>query len=139
MVDPRPHQKNSDALEFSPKSRKQRTSRFEELAAANRMKDELLLSERRAREEAENANRIRSDSIALLSHDFRDPLQAIVGYTELLERGIHGPVNAAQQQDLERIRESQQRLHGLIDTLLDVATKEDSRSRSTTRESPTAR
>lgn len=139
MVDPRPHQKNSDALEFSRKARKPRSSRFEELAAANRIKDELLLSERRAREEAENANRIKSDSIALLSHDFRDPLQAIFGYTELLERGIHGPVNAAQHQDLERIRESQQRLHGLIDTLLDVATKEDSRSRDITREPSTAR
>lgn len=139
MVDPRPHQQTSDGLEFSRKARKPRNSRFEELAAANRMKDELLSTERRAREEAEDANRSKSDFIALLSHDFRDPLQAIVGYTELLERGIHGPVNAAQQQDLERIRESQQRLHGLIDRLLDVATKEHSRSRDITREPPTAR
>jgi PAS domain S-box-containing protein len=92
-----------------------------QLAAAQRIKDELLLSERRAREEAEAANRAKSEFLALLSHEFRTPLQAIFGYTELLEREIHGPLTQAQRRDLERIRQSQQLLLGLITAILDFA------------------
>jgi PAS domain S-box-containing protein len=92
-----------------------------QLAAAQRIKDELLLSERRAREEAEAANRAKSDFLALLSHEFRTPLQAIFGYTELLEREIHGPLTQAQHRDLERIQQSQQLLLGLITAILDFA------------------
>jgi PAS domain S-box-containing protein len=91
------------------------------LAAAYRSKDELLLSERKAREESEAANRAKSDFLALLSHEFRTPLQAIFGYTELLEREIHGPLNDAQRRDLQRIQLSQQHLLGLITAILDFA------------------
>lgn len=94
---------------------------IEELRAANRFKDELLLSERIAREEAEAANRAKSDVLALLSHEFRTPLQAIFGYLELLEREIHGPLTDAQRRDLQRIAQSQQHLLGLITAQLDIA------------------
>jgi PAS domain S-box-containing protein len=103
-------------------------ARTTQLAAANRIKDELLTSERRAREEAEVSNRIKSDFLALLSHEFRTPLQAIFGYTELLEREIHGPLNAPQRRYLERIQQSQQHLLGLIATILDFAKLESGQS-----------
>jgi PAS domain S-box-containing protein len=96
-------------------------SRTAQLAAANRLKDELLASERTAREEAEISNRVKSDFLALLSHEFRTPLQAIFGYTELLEREIHGPLNDAQRRDLLRIQQSEQHLLGLITAILDFA------------------
>src|SRR6266480_551792 len=96
-------------------------SRTAQLAAANRTKDALLLSERKAREQAEIANRVKSDFLALLSHEFRTPLQAIFGYTELLEREIHGPLTDAQRRDLQRIDQSQQHLLGLITAILDFA------------------
>ncbi len=96
-------------------------SRTTQLAAANRIKDELLLSERKARDEAEAANRAKSDLLALLSHEFRTPLQAIFGYTELLEREIHGPLSDAQRRDLQRIRQSQQHLLTLITAIIDFA------------------
>jgi PAS domain S-box-containing protein len=92
-----------------------------QLAAAQRIKDDLLVSERKAREEAEEANRAKSDFLTLLSHEFRTPLQAIFGYTELLEREIHGPLTQAQRGDLERIQQSQQLLLGLITAILDFA------------------
>jgi len=96
-------------------------SRTTQLAAANKMKDELLLSERKAREDAEAANRVKSDFLALLSHEFRTPLQAVFGYTELLDREIHGPLNDTQRRYLQRIHESQQHLLGVINTVLDFA------------------
>ena len=92
-----------------------------QLATAQRIKDDLLQSERKAREEAVEANRAKSDFLALLSHEFRTPLQAIFGYTELLEREIHGPLTQAQRRDLERIQQSQQLLLGLITAILDFA------------------
>lgn len=97
------------------------SSRTTQLATANHIKDELLASERKAREEAEVSNRIKSDFLALLSHEFRTPLQAILGYTELLEREIHGPLSDTQRRYLQRIQQSQQLLLGLITTILDFA------------------
>ena len=96
-------------------------SRTAQLASANLKKDQLIFSERKAREEAEIANRVKSEFLALLSHEFRTPLQAIFGYTELLERQIHGPLNEGQMRDLKRIQQSQQHLLGLITSILDFA------------------
>jgi PAS domain S-box-containing protein len=81
----------------------------------------VLASERKAREEAEVSNRLKSDFLALLSHEFRTPLQAIFGYTELLEREIHGPLTDTQRRYLQRIQQSQQLLLGLVTTILDFA------------------
>jgi len=92
-----------------------------QLAAAYRAKDELLVAERRARADAEAANNAKTDFLALMSHEFRTPLQAIFGYTELLEREIHGPLTDAQRGDLQRIQQSQQHLLGLITAILDFA------------------
>jgi PAS domain S-box-containing protein len=91
-------------------------------------RNELLESERKAREEAEVSNRIKSDFLALLSHEFRTPLQAIFGYTELLEREIHGPLTDPQRRYLQRIQQSQQLLLGLITTILDFAKLESGQS-----------
>jgi signal transduction histidine kinase len=43
------------------------------------------------------------------------------GYTDLLEREIHGPLNDAQHRDLERIQQSQQQLLGLIRAMMDFS------------------
>lgn len=96
-------------------------SRTAQLAAATLKKDQLIYSERKARDDAEKANRVKSEFLALLSHEFRTPLQAIFGYTELLEREIHGPLTEAQRRDLKRIQQSQEHLLRLITTILDFA------------------
>jgi PAS domain S-box-containing protein len=68
--------------------------------------------------EVEAANRAKSEFLTSLSHELRTPLNAIGGYTELLALGVRGPVNDAQKQDLERIRQSQQHLLILVNDLL---------------------
>jgi signal transduction histidine kinase len=96
-------------------------SRTTQLAATTRTKDELLARERKAREDAEMSNLVKSDFLALLSHEFRTPLQAVFGYTELLDADIHGTLNESQRLYVQRIKQSQQHLLGLINTILEFA------------------
>jgi PAS domain S-box-containing protein len=81
----------------------------------------LLDSEREARQEAESANRAKSDFLAIMSHELRTPLNAIGGYAGLMELGVHGPLTEAQQNDLARIQIGQRHLLGLINEVLNYA------------------
>ncbi|MBE9047810.1 response regulator [Pleurocapsales cyanobacterium LEGE 10410] len=48
-------------------------------------REQLLERERTAREEAEEANRIKDEFLAIVSHELRSPLNPIVGWTTLLQ------------------------------------------------------
>jgi signal transduction histidine kinase len=74
-----------------------------------------------AREEAERANRAKSDFLAVMSHELRTPLNAIGGYAQLIELGIHGPVTNAQREALLRIERNKDHLLSLINDVLSYA------------------
>jgi len=82
---------------------------------------ELFEAARRARAEAEEANRAKTEFLAVMSHELRTPLNAIGGYTQLLELGIRGDVTAEQKLDLQRIQRSARHLLSLINQILNFA------------------
>ena len=81
----------------------------------------LYAAERQARESAEAAARTKTEFLATMSHEFRTPLNAILGYAQLLELGVLGPNTPSQQLHVERLQASARHLLGLIDDVLDVA------------------
>jgi PAS domain S-box-containing protein len=81
----------------------------------------------RRRQEAELANRSKSEFLAAMSHELRTPLNAIGGYAELLALGLRGPLTDPQREDLQRIRLSQQRLLGIINDILNFSRVEAGR------------
>lgn len=84
---------------------------------------------RRAKEAAEAASRAKSDFLAVMSHELRTPLTAVMGYAEILETGMKGPLTDAQRRDLERIKASARHLTDLIEEILGFSRLESGREK----------
>jgi PAS domain S-box-containing protein len=75
----------------------------------------------RDRDVALEGNRLKSTFLANMSHELRSPLNAIVGFTDLMHRGKVGPVSAAQEEYLGDVLTSARHLLQLINDILDLA------------------
>jgi signal transduction histidine kinase len=85
------------------------------------MRGHLTDAGRQAREAAEHANLAKTQFLQTMSHEFRTPLNAILGYTEILSEEIVGRITPAQKDHLRRIRRSSDHLLALIEELLRFA------------------
>ena len=80
-----------------------------------------------ARDAAERASKSKSEFLATMSHEIRTPINAVIGYTQLMEMEITGPITPEQRAQLERVSSSGRHLLALIDDILDLAKVEAGR------------
>jgi signal transduction histidine kinase len=79
------------------------------------------------KKEQETARRLReteefrSRFLAHMSHELREPLTNITGFSRLILKGLDGPINDQQREDLQIIYANSQHLLGLINDLLDIS------------------
>jgi len=79
----------------------------------------------RTRTAAENANRAKSAFLALMSHEFRTPLNAVIGFSDLIRSEAHGPIgNDLYKEYLQDIMMSGNHLLALINDILDLSKAE---------------
>ena len=98
---------------------------FADQAALALEKARLLEEAEQARDEAEEANRTKSQFLANMSHELRTPLNAIIGYSEMLQEEASEIENEEFEEDLERINGAGKHLLGLINDVLDISKIED--------------
>ncbi len=82
-------------------------------------RDRLLQQEQLARAEAERANRIKDEFLAVLSHELRSPLNPILGWSQLMQTRNFDPAKTAEA--LATIERNAKLQTQLIDDLLDMA------------------
>lgn len=76
---------------------------------------------RKARKQAENANRAKSKFLSNMSHELRTPLNAINGFSQLMLKSKKNPLNDKQRNMAEQIAAAGDHLLQLINEVLDLA------------------
>ncbi|MBW3552987.1 MAG: PAS domain S-box protein [Gemmatimonadetes bacterium] len=73
---------------------------------------------KRAKEDAERANRAKSEFLSRMSHELRTPLNAILGFAQLLEMD---ELDEEQKESVDQILKAGRHLLALVDEVLDIA------------------
>jgi signal transduction histidine kinase/CheY-like chemotaxis protein len=118
--DDKPRQWTNEEV-FLLKMCAERTWTAIEKLRAEAERERLLQSEQEARDAAEKANQLKDEFLATLSHELRNPLNVILGYSELLLRMPeiqHSPRLVKMGEALKRNAQSQSQL---INDLLDLS------------------
>jgi PAS domain S-box-containing protein len=82
---------------------------------------ERTLQLEQAKNAAEHSDRVKSAFLSTMSHELRTPLNSILGFTDVLLQGLSGPLNEAQQKQLQIVRDSSSHLRSLIEDVLDIS------------------
>ncbi len=97
----------------------ERVAREAELQAQIEERSRLLASEKLARNDAERANRLKDEFLATISHELRNPLNAILGWAHMMRVGKLTPANT--ERAIETIYRNAKSQSQLVADLLDVS------------------
>ncbi|MFY8062511.1 MAG: PAS domain S-box protein, partial [Usitatibacteraceae bacterium] len=112
-------------------------SQTENVTEVHRLADELrkdkevLLASARelqkAHDDAEAANRAKSEFLAIMSHELRSPLTGVLGFAQLLQMPAFGELNAKQREYVEHIISCGQLELDLLNDILELSNVEAGR------------
>ncbi|MDY7080372.1 MAG: GAF domain-containing protein [Chloroflexota bacterium] len=96
-----------------------------------RLADHAAISIENARlfEEVRRANDAKTEFVSFVSHELKQPMTSMKGYTELLAKGAVGELNDTQRSFLDTIQSNVNRMNMLVSGLLDVSRIESGRIR----------
>ena len=88
---------------------------------AKKQADEELREAKRA---AEHASLVKSQFLATMSHELRTPLTGVIGFADLLQTAVLGPLSEPQQEALTRIQAGSWHLVDIIEEILSFSRAE---------------
>ncbi|MCW5773833.1 MAG: PAS domain-containing sensor histidine kinase, partial [Rhodospirillaceae bacterium] len=74
-----------------------------------------------AAENAMAASRAKTEFLANMSHELHTPLSSIIGFAEMMEREVMGPIPPAYRDYAKNIVESGRQLLGIVGDVLDMS------------------
>jgi signal transduction histidine kinase len=81
----------------------------------------LAISFREMSRQLAELDKLKAEYVSIASHELKTPINVILGYLQLMEEGIYGPVSDKQRQVLETIGAQGRTLARLASQLLDVS------------------
>jgi len=90
---------------------------FRDILRRKRVEEALV----QAKEEAERANRAKSDFLSRMSHELRTPMNSILGFAQILEMDKIDRLTARQKPWVSQVRKAGDHLLELINEILDLA------------------
>ncbi|MCW8908997.1 MAG: response regulator [Gammaproteobacteria bacterium] len=96
---------------------------YQYVSARTDVTDHILTEEklRLAKEEAEDANRAKSQFLSSMSHELRTPMNAILGFSQLLQMQKKPALSTAQGEHVNEIMKASHHLLNLINEILDLS------------------